>query len=273
MARGRLLAAHGSHIIRENSMALLSTNLLGILNRSAEAGASSAMASVSGTASGQIASASAKVETIAHGQGATSVIHATVQATADDIQVTSTGNAMASGETASTLVSLAANADPDGAIVAVGAVTAKADAEAAEGGVGAATSLAATQVEVKGIEISSSGHAAGSGEEASTLVTMVASVDQETGIVVMDLAQAEAQATEDGSASATASTDAAADDNLVISKEQVTIITDGSHPVVVSVTYLQGAQADPETAPIDPVINSADFANLQMDMGFLGSES
>jgi hypothetical protein len=250
-------------------MALLSSNLLGLLNKSSEAGAASAMASVSGTASGQIASASARVQTSAHGQDASSVIHATAQANADDTQVISTGNAMASGGTASTLVAVAATVDPGNEIVAMGAATAKADAEAAEGGLGAATILAATQVGANDIEITSSGDAAASGKEASTLVTMVASVDQQAGIVVMDLAQAEAQAAAVDPALATASTDAVATDgNLVISKEQETTMTDGSHPVVLSVTYLQGVQAAPVgAAPLEALLNDADAVSLQMDAG------
>jgi hypothetical protein len=254
-------------------MALLSPHLLGILNRSADAGAASAMASVSGTAKGQIASASAKIEAIAQGQDATSVIHATAQASADDSQVTSSGNATASGGTAATLVSLAAIADPDAAMLAVGAVTAKADAEAAEGGLATTAIATGTQVDADDIEIMSSGNAAASGEEASALVTMAASLDPQAEIPIVALVTAEAHAT-DGTAAATASTDAVAtDDNLVISKQQVTITMDDSNPAVFSVTYLQGVQAGHEPAPIDPVTSSADFTNLQMDIGFLGGES
>jgi hypothetical protein len=255
-------------------MALLSSNLLDVLNKSPGAGAASAMASVSGTAHGQIVSASARVESSAHGQDATSVIHATAQATADDIEVTSTGNAMASGGTASTLVSVAANADPETEMVAVGAATAAAKAEAPENGLATIAIGAATQVEANDIEITSSGDAAAGGEVASTLVTMVASLDQQAEIVVMASAEAEARAAEDGAASGTASTDAQAlGDNLSISKEQETTMTDGSHPAVLSFTYLQGVQGAPaDAAPPEAFIGDVDVATLQTDVGSFNAE-
>jgi hypothetical protein len=254
---------------KENAMALLSSNLLGVLNKSPGAGVASAMASVSGSANGQIVSASARVESSAHGQDATSVIHATAQAQADDIQVTSTGNAMASGGTAATLVSVAANADPETGIVAAGAATAAAKAEAAENGLASTAIGAATEVEANDIEITSSGDAAAGGQEARTLVTTVASLDPQAEIPVMALAQAEARAAEDGAASATASTDAGAtDDNLVISKEQETIMTDGSYPTVLSFTYLQGVQAAPADAVLpEALVRDVDVATLQSDVG------
>jgi len=61
-------------------MALSSTSLRSLLNQSPDAGASHAIASVSGSASGGSASVSASLGTGSNGQVATSTIHATAQA-------------------------------------------------------------------------------------------------------------------------------------------------------------------------------------------------
>jgi hypothetical protein len=189
---------------------LLSTHLLNLINKYPDVGSLAAMAKVSGAASGHTASVSAKVAASTDGQDATSVIHATAHAQADDIQVTSTGDAIATGESTSTIVSVAANVDPDAEIVAVGSATGKADAQATEGG--AVSAIANTGVEARG-------------------------------------------------------------DNLAISKEHETTETDGNHPVVLSLTYLEAVRAAPAAAaPLEVLAEGADVGGMHLDFGSFSSE-
>jgi hypothetical protein len=254
-------------------MTFLSTNLLGGWHKFSEAGASSGKAIFSGSAEGGTASVSGTVGASTDDQNAYSSIDAIALAKADDTQVTSIGNTAATGDTATTLMSLSAGVDPDGETVGEATATVVAYAEATQDGLASAATGAALQIEADDIEITSSGASSASGATAATLVDMSASLDQKAEIAVVDLAAAEAQAAQDSNASAIASTDATATDGkLVISKEQETTMTDGSHPTVLSVTYLQGYQATPEAATIDPLTNDADITQLQMDFDFLAGE-
>jgi hypothetical protein len=188
----------------------LSIHLPGWLNNHLDPG-SMAMAKVSGAASGHTASVSAKVAASTDGQDATSVIHATAHAQSDDIQVTSTGDAIATGERASAVVSVAGSVDPDAEIVAVGSATGKADAQATEGG--AVSAIANTDVEATG-------------------------------------------------------------DNLAISKEHETTVTDGNHPIVLSLTHLEAVQGAPAAAgaPLEALAGGADVAGMHFDFGSFSSD-
>jgi hypothetical protein len=257
---------------KENSMS--SSNLIGLLNKYPDAGGGWAIGHVSGAASGRTASVSASVSNSADGQGAISAIHAIAQATADDAQVTTTGDAIATGGTAFTLVSLAAGVDLDAGIVAVSEVTAKADADTAEGSFATTATLATIKAQADDIDVTSSGNADASGESVSTSVMMAASVDQQPKVMVVDLARAEAVATEGGTASAKADTDAMATGNdLVVSKEHETTMTDSSHPIVLSVTYLQGVlAASAQAAPLEALVSEVDVATLQTDVSSFNAE-
>jgi hypothetical protein len=194
---------------KETSM-LLSTQLLGLLNKYPDIDSALAMAKVSGAASGHTASVSAKVAASTDGQEATSVIHATAHAQADDIQVTSTGDAIATGERASAMVSVAGSVDPDAEIVAVGSATGRADAQVTEGG--AVSAIANTDVEAIG-------------------------------------------------------------DNLAISKEHETTVTDGNHPIVLSLTHLEAVQGAPAAgAPLEAPAGGADVAGMHFDFGSFSSD-
>jgi len=255
-------------------MASLSTNLFGLLIKSPDAGVSHAIASVSGSASGGSASVSASLGTGSNGQVATSTIHAAAQAQVDDTHVISTGEAAASGAFASNNVSLIASADPNAETPAIAAATVKSDADAAGHGVASIASLAVTEIETNNIEVTSSGNADASGETVSGLVALDSSADQRSQVLVVGLAQAEATTSEDGTGSAMAGTDAQAlGDNLSIVKEQETTATDGSHPAVLSVTYLQGVQAAPaDAAPLEALVRDVDVATLQTDVGSFNAE-
>jgi hypothetical protein len=240
-------------------MALLSTNL--------NLTATQALAAGSGTTSGKTASVSGGLVATASHQDTTSAVQATAHANADAIQVTAAGNATASGGSASANITLVAHVDPNAETVAVGAATANADAKATQDGIASSAALASTQADTNDTHLTSSGNAASSGEAASALVTIGASIDQQPGVFVVDVASADATGTGVVIPLAMANTDAAATgDDLVISKEQETMMTDANHPVVLSVTYLQGVQAGPEATATDPVMSSADVANLQMDV-------
>jgi hypothetical protein len=259
---------------KENAMASSSTNLFGLLNKSPDAGASHAIASVSGSASGGSASVSASLGTGSNGQVATSTIHATAQAQVGDTHVISTGEAAASGAFASNDVSLIASADPNAETPAIAAATVKSDADAAGHGVASIASLAVTEIETNNIEVTSSGNADAGGETISGLVALDSSADQRSQVLVVGLAQAEATTSEDGTGSAMAGTDAQAlGDNLSIVKEQETTATDGSHPAVLSVTYLQGVQAAPADATShEALVGDIDAATLQTDVGSFNAE-
>jgi hypothetical protein len=190
---------------------LLSTDLLNLMNEYPDVGSSVAMAKVSGAAGGHTASVSAKVAASTDGQNATSVIHATAHAQVDDIQVTSTGDAIATGERASAIVSVAVSVDLDAEIVAVGSANGKADARATDGG--AVSAIVHTDVEATG-------------------------------------------------------------DNLAISKEHETTETDGNHPVILSLTYLEAVRAAPAaTAPLGALAEGADVGGMHLDFGSFSSES
>jgi hypothetical protein len=257
---------------KENAMASLSTNLFSLLNKFPDAGADHAIASVSGSASGGSASVSASLGTGSNGKVATSTIHATAQAQVDDTHVISTGDATASGASASNNVSLIASADPNAETPAIAGATVESDADAAGHGVASIASLAVTEIETNNIEVTSSGNADAGGETVSSLVALDSSADQRSQVLVVGLAQAEATTSEDGTRSAI--TDAQAlGDNLSIVKEQETTMTDGSHPAVLSVTYLQGVQAAPADATShEALVGDIDAATLQTDVGSFNAE-
>ena len=192
----------------------------------------------------------------------------------DDIHVASTADATANGASASNAVSVTASADPNAEITAIAAATVKSDADAAGHGIADIASLAVTQVETNNIEVTSNGNAEASGETVASLVALDSSADQRSQILVVGLAEADTTASEDGTGSATAGSDAQAlGDNLSISKEQETTVTDGSHPAVLSVTYLQGIQAAPaDAAPQEALVGDVDVATLQTDIDSFNAE-
>jgi hypothetical protein len=243
-------------------MALVSAKLA-TLSDSAPA---QSLAIVTSGASARTASVSATLTANSH--DSSSMVQATVRAKADDVQVISAGEATASGNNASAAVALSSHVDPQAETVAVGGAATTAAANAAEGGIAAAAALASTQADTDDTHVMSSGNAGSSGETVSAAVTIDTSLGEQSGLQVVDIARAEAKAGGEAIPSATTSTDAVGtSDSLIISKEQETTMSDADHPVVLSVTYLQGVQAAPELAPMDALINSADAVLLQTDFG------
>jgi hypothetical protein len=129
----------------------------------------SSAASVRVTARGESASVTASLDALADADTAENTVSATVEAESDGVKVVTSGDATASGETASVSVDVDADIDTGGAVTVVAtSAVAEAQAEAAEGG--AASASADTEAEVTGpdLEISEKHEATETGGDTPT---------------------------------------------------------------------------------------------------------
>lgn len=98
----------------------------------------------------------------------------------------------------------------------------------------------------EGLAISVSGSAAAAGDNASASISLVASVGSHGSQMVAEAAiTAEAEASDGGDASVSATTDAEAfGAGIVVTKEQVETDIDGESPSALSFTYLRAVRGD-----------------------------